>query len=150
MALGLRRPYRRQTTAEAGPEDAAADEQAATRPGTGRVAAARGAWAMGSVMTLIARLVRLVTAIVVLIILAAIVLRLLGANPSNSIVRGIHDAGRALVGPFHNVFTIKDPKASIAANWGLAAAVYLIVGSFIASLISRLAPAGVHPSRPVT
>lgn len=100
-------------------------------------------------MTLIARLVRLAAAIVVLIILAAILLRVLSANPGNSIVRAIHDAGQALVGPFKDVFSIKNPKASIAANWGLAAAIYLIVGGFVASLIARAAPRGVHPARPV-
>jgi hypothetical protein len=36
------------------------------RPPRSRVAAARGAWAVGSVMTMIARLVQLVVAIVVL------------------------------------------------------------------------------------
>jgi hypothetical protein len=93
-------------------------------------------------MLMIARLVRLVTALVALVIVVAIVLRVLGANPGNVVVKDIHDIGKTLVGPFHNIFSLKDPKASIAANWGLAAVVWLIVGSVIASLIARISPRG--------
>jgi hypothetical protein len=104
---------------------------------------------MGSFMLAIARLVRLITWLVVLVIVAAIVLRVLGANQGNTIVHDIHSVGQTLVGPFKNVFSIHKPKPAIAANWGLAALVYLIIGSLIASLIARMAPTGVHPSRPV-
>lgn len=142
MALRQRRAQTAGATTDA-------DDRAAARPGTGRVAAARGAWAVGSVLLLISRLVRLVTWIVVIVIVAAILLRVLGANPANTIVRDVHDVARALVGPFKNLFTIKNPKVSIAVNWGIAALVYLIVGNLIASLIARLAPRGVHPSEPV-
>jgi hypothetical protein len=93
-------------------------------------------------MLMIARLVRLVTALVALVIVVAIVLRVLGANAGNVVVKDIHDIGKTLVGPFHNVFSVKNPKASIAANWGLAAVVWLIVGSVIASLIARISPRG--------
>jgi hypothetical protein len=129
MAHALRRPYRTQ----AGPSRT-------------RTAAARGAWAVGSGMLMIARLVRLVTALVALVIVVAIVLRVLGANPGNVVVKDIHDIGKTLVGPFHNVFSLKNPKASIAANWGLAAVVWLIVGSVIASLIARISPRGAPPA----
>jgi hypothetical protein len=128
MAHALRRPYR----TDAGPSRT-------------RGAAARGAWAIGSVMLFLARLVRLAAALVALVIVVAIVLRVLGANAGNTIVKDIHDVGQTLVGPFKNVFSIKNPKASIAANWGLAAAVWLIVGSVIASLIARISPRGARP-----
>lgn len=105
---------------------------------------------MGSFMVAVARLVRLVTTLVVLVIVAAIVLRLLSANPGNSIVHDIHQAGSFLAGPFKNVFSIHNPKTNMAVNWGLAALVYLVVGHLIASLIARIAPSGVHPARPVT
>ena len=124
MALALRRPYRRTPD----------------RPGRGRGAAARGAWAVGSTMMAIARLVRLVATIVVLILVAAIVLRVAGANPGNTIVHDIHSAGATLAGPFKNVFSIKNAKTAMAVNWGLAAVVYMLVGHVIASLVARLAP----------
>jgi len=145
MAFALRRPYRQST--RRGP---VADSEAGTvRPARTRVAAARGAWAVGSVMLAVSRLVRLAVAIVVGLIVAAIVLKVVGANPANAIVRDIHDVARTLVGPFKNVFSLKNAKASIAANWGLAAAVWLIVGMFIAGLIARAAPRGIHPAEPV-
>ena len=128
MAQALRRSY-------------GTGRDASDRPSRTRVAAARGATALGSFLLIISRLVRLVTVLVALVIVVAIVLRIASANPGNVVVRDIHDVGRALVGPFHNVFTLKNPKASIAANWGLAAFVWLVAGSVIASLIVRIAPA---------
>jgi hypothetical protein len=100
-------------------------------------------------MLALSRVVRVVTAVVVAVIVAAILLRVLGANPHNTIVSDIHDVGRALVGPFNGLFSIKQPKPAIAVNWGVAALVYLIAGMFIARLIVRSAPRGVHPAQPV-
>ncbi len=100
-------------------------------------------------MLIIARVVRLVVGVIVLLIVAAIVLRVLGANAGNTIVHDIHDAGATLVGPFKTIFSLKQPKVSIAVNWGIAALVYLIVGGFIARLLARAAPRGVLPSERV-
>jgi len=88
----------------------------------------------------LARLVRTLAGIIALIIVVAIVLFLVGANPSNQIVSAIHDAGAWLAGPFKNLFSIHDPKLAMAVNWGLAALAYLIVGHIIASLLARLTP----------
>jgi hypothetical protein len=71
----------------------------------------------------------------------------LDANMDNVIVRDIHNAANFLVGPFKNVFSPKGHKTDIAVNWGLAAVVYLLVGSLIAGLLVRLAPRGVVPAR---
>ncbi|HUA02878.1 MAG TPA: hypothetical protein VMB27_03175 [Solirubrobacteraceae bacterium] len=101
-------------------------------------------------MLAIARLVRLVATVVALVIVVGGALFLLGANQSNTIVHDIHTAASWLVGPFKNVFSFSGhPKTTLAANWGLAALVWLLVGHLIASLIARLAPRGVHPARPV-
>src|SRR5258707_1187768 len=75
--------------------------------------------------------------VVAAIIVAAIVLHLLNANPSNGIVDAIHQAGSWLTTPFHNLFSPKDGDLKMALNWGIAAAVYLIVARFIARLIVR-------------
>jgi hypothetical protein len=85
----------------------------------------------------LARAIRMVVGIVVAIIVVAVVLRLLGANPGNSIVSTIHDAGATLVGPFKDVFSVKGPKLHMALNWGLAALVYAVVGGFLATLVAR-------------
>jgi hypothetical protein len=132
MAIALR-----QRSAARADDTAVADREGTGQVPRRRVAAARGASAAGSVLIGIARLIRLVVACVVVIIVVAIVLRVLGANTSNTIVSDIHDAAKWLVGPFNNVFSISNPKVSIAVNWGLAALVYLIVGGFIASLFGR-------------
>jgi hypothetical protein len=111
---------------------------------TGVTATARRG--VGGGFLLAARLVMLVTTVIVGIIVAAILLRVLEANPSNSIVEGVTDLARTLVGPFKDLFTIDNAKVEIAVNWGLAALVWLIVGSLIARILRR---AGVksHPDR---
>lgn len=140
MALALRRSYR--NGAPASRERAPADS--GSSPGI----AARGAMAFGSLMLALARLVRLATSVVVLLIVAAIVLRLLNANPANTIVHDLHTVASTLVGPFSNVFSISRPKVSMAVNWGLAALVYAIVGGLIARLIAAAAPTGVGQADP--
>jgi hypothetical protein len=102
-----------------------------------RMARARGASAAGSLLIGIGRLIRLVVLAVVAVIVAGILLRVLGANMSNAVVNDVHDAAKWLVGPFDNIFSISNPKVSIAVNWGLAAVVYLLVGGFIARLFAR-------------
>ena len=88
----------------------------------------------------LARIVRSLAGIIALIIVVAIVLFLVGANPSNQIVSAIHDAGAWLAGPFKNLFSIHNAKLAMAVNWGLAALAYLIVGHIIASLLVRMSP----------
>jgi hypothetical protein len=97
----------------------------------------------------LARLIRVIAGVVVAVIVAGILLRLLSANPHNAIVSDIHDAARALVGPFKNVFSPGSAKASLALNWGLAAIVYLIAGHLIARLVARTTPRGLRRMRPV-
>jgi len=90
----------------------------------------------------IARLIRTIAGIVAALIVAAILLRLLGANPHNVIVSDIHDAGQALVGPFKGLFSISGAKASMAVNWGIAAVVYLFAGHLVARAIAYAVPRG--------
>jgi hypothetical protein len=85
----------------------------------------------------VARIVSLITSVVVGLILIAIVLVLLDANQSNGIVNWLVDAGRWLSQPFHNIFEPDGTKARVAINWGLAAVIYAIVGSLIARVLRR-------------
>jgi hypothetical protein len=141
MAFALRQPAprRAQDRAAADPRDTATGQRTVTsaRPGM----AARGASAAGSFMLMVSRLVRLVAWLVVLIIVAGILLRVFDANAANPIVRDIHDAAKTLISPFANVFKLHNHKTQLAVNWGLAAVVYLILGSVIARLIARATPA---------
>jgi hypothetical protein len=93
-------------------------------------------------MLFLARLIRTIAMIIAAIIVAGVLLFVLGANQSNDIVSAVTDVGRWLVGPFDGLFSIDDPKWEMAVNWGIAAAVYAVVGSLIARLIARAAIAG--------
>ena len=79
----------------------------------------------------------LATSIVVGLIVLGIVLVVLGANDSNTIVQAIQDAAKFLVGPFKDIFSLSNRKAEVAVNYGLAALVYLIIGNLIARLLRR-------------
>lgn len=105
------------------------------RTGAGPGPAVAGA-ALG-VASLIARIVWLVAALAALVIVAGILLIVLDANQSNSIVSAVHDAAKFLVGPFDGIFKPHDHKLAIAINWGIAALVYLAVGRLIARLLMR-------------
>jgi hypothetical protein len=85
----------------------------------------------------LARLIRTAAIAVAAVIVVAIILGLASANPHNTIVSDIHDAGQWLVGPFSNVFSVSGAKLHLVLNWGLAALVYLVVGTFLASLLAR-------------
>lgn len=83
-------------------------------------------------------IIALIGSIVAAIIVLAIVLVALEANPHNAIVKDIHDAARALVGPFDGMFTIRHHhRIEVAVNWGIAAAVWLVASRMIARLLSR-------------
>jgi len=88
-------------------------------------------------VTAVARIVRLITGIVVGLIVIGIVLVLLEANKDNQIVSWLLDAGEFLVEPFDNVFKPDGEKAKVAVNWGLAAVIYAIVGGLILRLLRR-------------
>ena len=88
---------------------------------------------------LLARVVRIVVGTVAAIIVAGILLVVLKANPTNSVVSAVHDTAHALVGPFDGMFSFHSAHVAIAVNWGIAALVYLVLGGLIARLIGGLA-----------
>jgi hypothetical protein len=92
--------------------------------------ARRGAWG-------IARIVSLITSVVVGLIVIGILLVLFEANRDNAIVDFVLEVGEFLVEPFDNVFEPDGRKARVAVNWGLAALIYAVVGGLIARLLRR-------------
>jgi len=96
----------------------------------GRGAAKRGMWGA-------ARIVRLITSVVVGLLVVAILLVVLEANRDNAIVEALLDAGAWLAGPFDNVFSMDTRKERVAVNYGLAALIYAVVGGLIAKLLRR-------------
>jgi hypothetical protein len=101
-------------------------------------------------LLLLARIVRLVTAVVVGVIVVGIVLHLLGANGGNAIVSVVYDVAGWLVTPFKGIFSLDSAKGEIAANWGLAAVVYAIVGGLVGRLLAGMATGGMAPRRRTT
>ena len=93
-------------------------------------AARSGLWGL-------ARIVSLITAVVVGLLLVGIALVLLEANRDNEVVDWLLGAGEFLAEPFDNVFSPDGHKARVGVNWGLAALVYAFVGSLIARLLRR-------------
>ena len=94
------------------------------------MAARRGMWG-------VARVVSLITSVIVGLIVVAVVLVLLEANRDNAIVDWLVGAGDWLSQPFHGIFSMDGRKASVAVNWGLAAVIYAVIGGFIARLLRR-------------
>jgi hypothetical protein len=85
----------------------------------------------------IARIVSLVTSVVVGLIVVGIVLVLLDANRNNEIVDWLIGAAGWLAEPFDNIFKMDGQKERVAVNYGLAAVVYALVGGLIARLLRR-------------
>ena len=96
-----------------------------------------GARGFATGVGLLARVVRLVVSVIVLIIVAGILLVLLKANLTNSIVSTVHGWARSLAGPFDGIFSLHNARVAIAVNWGIAAVVYLFVGLLIVRLLGR-------------
>ncbi|MEA2470507.1 MAG: hypothetical protein QOE38_1506 [Thermoleophilaceae bacterium] len=87
-------------------------------------------------MLLLARIVKIVTALVVGFILVGIVLHVLDANSGNAVVGFVYDVAGWLVTPFKGLFSPGGQKLTIAVNWGLAAVVYGIVGGLLSRLLA--------------
>jgi len=92
------------------------------------------------VFSLLATVVRVVCTIIAALILVHAVFVLFEANPQNPLVT--FTAGwRDTFGWFtKNLFTPSDPKIAEAINDGLAALIWVVVGSLLSKLVVRLAP----------
>jgi uncharacterized membrane protein YraQ (UPF0718 family) len=95
---------------------------------------------LARVFELLATIVRVVASVVAALIAAHAVFVLFEANPDNPLVT--FTAGwRDTFGWFtKDLFTPSDPKIAEAVNDGLAALIWVVVGSLISKLIVRLAP----------
>jgi hypothetical protein len=101
----------------------------------------RGGMAVASgALGMLANVIDVVVAVAAVIIALDVVLVVLEANPANDIVQLVHDAGRWVVGPFKDFFSLDDAKLEVAVNWGIALVVYVAVGRFVASLLRRPRP----------
>ena len=93
------------------------------------------------VFELVATIVRVVCSVIAALIVAHAVFVLFEANPANPLVT--FTAGwRDTFGWFtKDLFTPSDPKIAETINDGLAALIWVVVGSLVSKLVVRLAPA---------
>lgn len=117
----------------------AAEDQTATtvsprRRRLGVSPRARVAAAGAGTAVLIARIIRIVTGVVALIIALGIAFVVLGATPTNAIVSHVHTWAKWLVGPFDGMFHLRGPRRTIALNWGIGLVVYLLIGALLARI----------------
>jgi hypothetical protein len=85
----------------------------------------------------IARIVSLITTVVVGLIVVGIVLVVLEANKANDVVNGVLDGAKFLAGPLDNAFKLHGHKANVAVNWGIAAGLYAFIGTIVVRLLRR-------------
>jgi hypothetical protein len=85
----------------------------------------------------VSRLVWLAGLAAALILLIGMGFTYANANPHNDLVMAVMHAGRWLATPFEEVFMYRDPAKKLYANWGLAAAVYYVLGRMLSWLIRR-------------
>jgi hypothetical protein len=84
-----------------------------------------------------ARLIRLAATVVIALLVLGIAFEVLGGNPRNDIVSSATDAARALAGPFDGMFRPHSHELAIAINWGVAAAVYVVLAGAVGRLVLR-------------
>jgi uncharacterized membrane protein YraQ (UPF0718 family) len=92
------------------------------------------------VLALLATIVRVVCSVVAAVIVVHAVFVLFEANPHNELVQftaGVRDS----FGWFtKDLFSPKDPKIAEAVNDGLAALIWVVVGSLVSKLLVRVTP----------
>ncbi len=66
-----------------------------------------------------------------------ILMYLLDANRGNELVEFLHDASRWLASWSHDLFTFDEEWARVVCGYGLAAAVYLVIGNAVAGRVRR-------------
>ncbi|WP_104526407.1 hypothetical protein [Blastococcus atacamensis] len=93
------------------------------------------------ILSLVATIVRVVCAVIAAVIVVHALFVLFEANPANGLVE-FAASWRDSFGWFtKDLFTPSDPKIAEAINAGLAALIWVVVGSLLSKLIVRLAPA---------
>ena len=119
---------------------AAADRDSTANRGAVRGAASGVASGVATgtrrLLAAIATAIALITGLIALLIVIGIAFIVFKANRDNSVVSWVHDAAKFFVGPFDGMFKPKSHRAEVTINWGIAAALYVIVGRLISRLIS--------------
>lgn len=94
--------------------------------------------AMRTIMNLLAVMVRLVAGAFAVILLVRVGLAFIAVNPNNAIVEWIIRFANIIVWGFRDLFLPADPRIALAANYGLAAVFWLVVGVIATRMLSRI------------
>jgi hypothetical protein len=89
-----------------------------------------------TIMSLLAVTVRLVTGVFAVVLIVRIGLAFVAVNPRNVIVEWIVRFADVLVWGFRDLFLPADPRIGLAANYGLAAVFWVVVGVIVAWVLS--------------
>ena len=100
-----------------------------------RIGSTRYGWRRGR--DALATAVVIVAAAVAIILAVHVVFVVFEANDANGIVKTINNWADTLAWNFKDIFTPTNPKTAALVNYGLAAAIYLIVGRVLGALIRR-------------
>ena len=84
-----------------------------------------------------ATIIIVVADVAALILILWIVLWMLDANRANDLVAWIHDVASWLGGWAHGIFPTRSAWARTLLDYGLPAAVYLVVGHAVAGRVNR-------------
>lgn len=86
----------------------------------------------------------LAATLIAVLIALAVVLRDVDANPSNTIVKGIHEGANFFAGAFTGLIRFDGhPKRAITVDWGIALLVFLIAGEAVSRAIAEVGRGGV-------
>jgi hypothetical protein len=94
--------------------------------------------AVRTIVNLLAVTVRLVGFVMAAILLVRIGLAFVPVNPSNVIVEWFVKVADIIVWGFRDLFLPADPRVGLAANYGLAAVFWMVVGLIAAQVLAGL------------
>ncbi|TFV45097.1 hypothetical protein [Blastococcus sp. TF02A-35] len=93
------------------------------------------------ILSLVASIVRVACAVIAAVIVIHALFVLFEANPANGLVTFAADWRNSFGWFTRDLFTPSDPKIAETINAGLAAVIWVVVGSLVSKLIVRLTPA---------
>ncbi|WP_214326451.1 hypothetical protein [Nonomuraea sediminis] len=103
-----------------------------------QVSPARSAW--GTTVTFLVWAVRVATRLAALVLVLYAVFTVFKANPANVWYQFVESLAGWLSLGLANLFQLADVRWTTLVDYGLAAIVWLIIGSVVASLIRRASP----------
>lgn len=124
--------WRRLRPAAGRPGDAAGDRNAAAGRQPAPTHRLRNAVAV--LLGTVYQLARLVLLVLALVVVLGIVFTRAPTNHHNVLVHHVLQLAHRLAGPFRDIFTVKNRDNALTVNYGVAAAVYLL----LAALVGRL------------